>query len=284
MILVHIYFIHIYVLIIKSWLLFVQCSYRRVPISKEVIKSAERVFAVLELFRNQQSALTATEICKYLKYPKSSADALLKSLVTLGYLTMDPSTVRYFPSLRVAKLGDWLPNMLLGGGDTLNMLNELHNLTGETVTLSMPNELSMQFITAIAGTFPMSLSINEGLTVPIFATAVGIAHLATRSDQEIDKLVKRSNRQAVLSEHRVDIDELNAEIETTRANGYALAYDRILTDTGAIAMALPANQLDRALVVAIGGLSSRIKTHQTQIIQKMRQAIRQLGQNDRAVS
>jgi DNA-binding IclR family transcriptional regulator len=270
LILVHIYFIHIHVL-------FSQHSYWRITISKEVIKSAERVFAVLELFRNQQSALTATEICKHLKYPKSSADALLKSLVTLGYLTMDPSTVRYFPSLRVTKLGDWLPDMLLGGGYTLSMLNELHSLTGETVTLSMPNELSMQFITAIPGTFPMSLTINEGLTVPIFATAVGIAHLATRSDPEIHKLVKQSNRQAVLSEHRVDVDELSAEIETARANGYALAYDRILTDTGAIAMALPVNQLDRALVVAIGGLSSRIKTHQTQIIQKMRQAIRQLG-------
>ena len=194
---------------------------------------------------------------------------------------MDPNTVRYFPSLQVAKLGDWLPNVLLGGGNTLNMLNELHNLTGETVTLSMPNELSMQFITAIPGTFPISLTINEGLTVPIFATAVGIAHLATRSNQEIDKLVKRSNRQAAVSDQRVNTDELSEEIETARANGYALAYDRILTDTGAIAMALPVNQLDRALVVAIGGLSSRIKTHQTQIIQKMRKAIRQLGQNDR---
>jgi len=193
---------------------------------------------------------------------------------------MDPNTVRYFPSLQVAKLGDWLPNVLLGGGNTLNMLNELHNLTGETVTLSMPNELSMQFITAIPGTFPISLTINEGLTVPIFATAVGIAHLATRSNQEIDKLVKWSNRQAAVSDQRVNTDELSEEIETARANGYALAYDRILTDTGAIAMALPVNQLDRALVVAIGGLSSRIKTHQTQIIQKMRKAIRQLGQND----
>ncbi|MAQ10706.1 MAG: hypothetical protein CMQ11_12895, partial [Gammaproteobacteria bacterium] len=171
------------------------------------------------MFRNQQSALTATEICKYLKYPKSSADALLKSLVTLGYLTMDPNTVRYFPSLQVAKLGDWLPNVLLGGGNTLNMLNELHNLTGETVTLSMPNELSMQFITAIPGTFPISLTINEGLTVPIFATAVGIAHLATRSNQEIDKLVKWSNRQAAVSDQRVNTDELSEEIETARANG-----------------------------------------------------------------
>ena len=247
---------------------------------KDVIKSADRVFGVLELFRDQQAPLTATEICKYLSYPKSSADALLKSLVSLGYLTLDSNTMRYFPSLRVTQLGEWLPRLLLGEGDTLSMLDELHKFTGETITLCMPNGLAMQFITVIPGTFPISLTIREGQTIPIFATAVGIAQLATRSTEDIQKLAQRANRRTTRTDERVDIDVLKAEIETARSNGYVEAYDRVLTDTGAIAMALPMSQLDRTLVVAVGGLSERIKTNRTQIIQKMRQAIWQLGHND----
>ena len=246
---------------------------------KEVIKSAERVFEVLELFRQQQAPLTATDICKYLGYPKSSADALLKSLVRLGYLTLNVSDVKYFPSMQVAKLGDWLPNVLLGGGDVLNMLDELHHLTGETITLSMPSGLSMQFTTVLPGTFPMSLTIREGLTVPIFDTAVGTAHLATQSDEEIEKLARRANRRSRSTEQHVDINAAMSEIEDARANGYAEAYDRVLTDTGAIAMTLPTNQLDRAAVVAVGGLSERMNANKKQIIRKMRKVLWQLGRS-----
>ena len=245
----------------------------------QVIKSAERVFAVLKLFSQQQAPLTATEICKYLGYPKSSADALLKSMVTLGYLTLNPGDVKYFPSLQVTKLGDWLPNILLGRGDTLNMLDDLHSLTGETITLSMPSGLSMQFITVLQGTFPISLTIREGLTVPIFGTAVGTAHLATQSDDEIVKLARRANRRPGNTEQHIDINAAMREIEEARANGYAEAYDRVLTDTGAIAMALPTSQLDRAAVVTVGGLSERMRASKKQIVQKMRKVLWQLGRS-----
>ena len=162
--------------------------------NNDVVKSVGRVLSVLELFRNQQVPLTATEICKHLDYPKSSADALLKSLVKLGYIALDSQTMQYFPSLRVTKLGDWLPGILFGSGQTLDMLEELSSQTQETVTLSMPNALSMQFITVIPGTFPISLTVREGFNIPIFTTAVGIAQLATRSDKDIKILAKRANR------------------------------------------------------------------------------------------
>ena len=63
-------------------------------------------------------------------------------------------------------------------------------------------------------------------------------------------------------------------IELTRAKGYCEAYDRFVPDTGAIAMALPGISSESSLVVAVGGLSDRIKKNEGKIIQEMRQAIR----------
>ena len=243
--------------------------------NNDVVKSVGRVLSVLELFRNQQVPLTATEICKHLDYPKSSADALLKSLVKLGYIALDSQTMQYFPSLRVTKLGDWLPGILFGSGQTLDMLEELSSQTQETVTLSMPNALSMQFITVIPGTFPISLTVREGFNIPIFTTAVGIAQLATRSDKDIKILAKRANRRLSQGRKRVDLASVMSEIEAARSKGYAEAYDRVLPDTGAIAMALPVSLHDRALVVAVGGLAGRIRKNEMTLIHQMRQTIRQ---------
>ena len=243
--------------------------------NNNIVKSVGRVISVLELFRNNQSPLTATEICKYLDYPKSSADALLKSLVSLGYLSLDSQTMQYFPSLRVTRLGDWLPGILFSSGQTLNMLEDLNGRTQETVSLAMPNVLSMQFITVIPGTFPISLVVREGFNVPIFTTAIGVAQLATRSDEDIEILVKRANRRLPRGQKRVDRAAVMCEIETARSRGYAVAYERVLPDTGAIAMALPTGLHDRALVVAVGGLADRIRKNQTALINQMRRTIKQ---------
>ena len=241
--------------------------------NNNVVKSAERVLSVLELFRRLQTPLTASEICNALKYPKSSGDALLKTLVSLGYVALNLQTMRYFPSLRVTKLGDWLPGMVLGDGETLEVLEELHRLTGETVTLSMPSGLNMVFLVVIQGTYPISLTIRENVAVPIFSTAVGIAQLATSSDADIEKLTKRACRGA--NKQQVDLGQLMAEIQVTRDAGYAKAYDRVIADTGAIAMALPVSQLDQTFVVAVGGLSERIKANESKITDIMRHLLRE---------
>ena len=247
--------------------------------TSNVVKSVGRVLSLLELFRKEQAPLTATEICKSLKYPKSSADALLKSMVHLGYFSLDAQTLRYFPSLRVTQLGDWLPSMLYGSGETLKMLQELHRQTGETVSLLMPNGLEMQFVTVLPGTYPISLNVQEGYSLPIFETAVGIAQLATRTDSGIEKLVKRNNRDASRIAPRIDLAILMNKIQSARSVGFAVIYDRVLNDTGAIAMALPVGLLDMAMVVGVGGLSERIKTNETDIIQIMRRVIWKLGHN-----
>ena len=242
--------------------------------SKDVVKSVGRVFSVLELFKTHQKPLTATEVCNYLDYPKSSADALLKSLVNLGYLTLDLNTTKYFSSLRVTKLGDWLPELFGASSDALQILDHIHKSLGETVTLSMPNGIHMQLITVITGTFPISLSFQQGTKLPLFTTGIGIAQLATRNDEEIAKAVKRANRRATSAQHRVNLDELMIDVEATRTKGYFEAYNRVFPDTGAIAMALPGVSSESALVVAVGGLSDRIKKNEDKIIREMRQAIR----------
>ena len=247
--------------------------------TNNVVKSVGRVLSLLELFRKEQSPMTATEICKSLKYPKSSGDALLKSMVHLGYCSLDAQTMQYFPSLRVTQLGDWLPSMLYGSGETLKMLEELHRKTKETVSLLTPNGLEMQFVTVLPGTYPISLNVKEGYSLPIFETAVGIANLATRTDKGIEKLVQRNNRNVSSIKPRIDLAILMNKIQTARSVGFAVVYARALNDTGAIAMALPVGVLDIALVVGVGGLSERIKTNETNIIQTMRSAIWKLGHN-----
>ena len=240
----------------------------------EVVKSVARVFEVLELFAQQTEPVSGTDICRQLNYPKSSANAILKSLVTLGYLAQNPDNLKYFPSLRVTYLGDWLPGLLLGTFEVKELLKELHRKTGETVTLSMQNGFQMQFIRVIPGTFPISLVLNEGFVVPIFGTAVGAAYLSTISDQEIQKLYERAFNRGLLRGQTVSLESIKADATAARKDGVARGYDRILHDTGAVAAPLKTHAHDQHLVIGVGGLSARIHHSEGEIIRNLKRVIR----------
>jgi len=247
--------------------------------SDSVVKSVGRVLEVFELMRELRQPLTGTEIARSLGYPKSSTNAILKSLVALGYLSLEQKGLTYFPSLRLAQLADWVPAVLLGSGESLNLMNDLHSATGETVTLSLQNDLSVQFLRVITGTHPISLQILEGYMAPLFGTGVGAAILSAKPDEEVHELADRANSQIRRRRDRIDSDIVIRELKRIREKGYAAAYDRLIADSGAVAMLLPESPSSPRLVVAVAGLSDRIHRTEDKIVRTMRLAINRFYTN-----
>jgi DNA-binding IclR family transcriptional regulator len=241
-----------------------------------VVKSAGRTLRVLELFAAERTPLGAAEISRRLAWPKSSTNVLLRSLASLGYLTVDPGSIEYFPSPKVASLGEWIPDTPVTGDDIPRRLEELNDRTGETVTLSMQNGFDMQFVTVLPGTFPISLNVNERIPAPIFSTAIGIALLATEPDDTIRRLVQRSNHRRGDGARRVEIAKVLAEVRATRERGHAVGYERLFPDTGAIAVAVRSKPGGRPLVIAVGGLAARVRRSEDQIAEVLRKCVGRL--------
>jgi DNA-binding IclR family transcriptional regulator len=245
---------------------------------QSLVKSATRTFEVLELFGRLRRPLTATEIGLALGYPKSSANALLRSLVALGYLSLDARSLSYFPSLALTRLGDWIPAALLGSGDAFEVMRELHERTQETVTLTVQSDLSCRFLKVLVGTHPISLNLPEGSLVPLFSTAVGTAILSQLPDSVIDDLLARANQRARRKSEHVDGRKIMRAIRATRDRGYAIVYDALIPHTGAVAMSLGVQVEGFPMAIAVGGLSERIRRHEAAIYRTMRASIaRHLG-------
>jgi DNA-binding IclR family transcriptional regulator len=239
--------------------------------SSKTVKSGARVVEILELFSHEKRPLTATDIGAALNYPKSSASQLLHTLVESGWLSLDSESMRYFPTLRVSNLGDWLPTELFGGAATDALVEELWRETQETATLSIPNGVHMEFVRVHVGTFPISLNLPAGTKVPMFGTAVGTAFLQTHSDDAIDRLYQHAAAKDALTDPERSFEDYLSEIRHARKRCYAVGYDRLLSDTGAIGVCLFAGGQSHAVVLGVGGLSSRIARSEPSISRLMRQ-------------
>jgi IclR family KDG regulon transcriptional repressor len=238
-----------------------------------VVKSAGRVFEVLELFRQVRRQLSAAEIGTALGYPKSSTNALLKTLVSLGYLVLNSRTMGYLPSLSVTQLGGWIPSVVLGSGDAFEILTEIHAGTQETVTLSVQNDLSCRFLRVIPGTFRISLRLEEGYLAPLFTTAVGNAILSQLPDDEIAALVKRANIRTKKRSERKDPARLMEDVRSVRQRGYSIYYDALSPDTGAIAVPFPSSMEGFPMAIGVGGLRDRIQRNEAAILRTLRTGV-----------
>jgi DNA-binding IclR family transcriptional regulator len=241
--------------------------------SEGLVKSAARAFDVMEVFVQQRKPLTATQLGASLGYPKSSLSVLLRSLAKQGYLSFDPDEATYFPTLRVTHLGDWLPATLLGSNVLLPMLSTLRDRTGETVTLTMSSGTYMRTLTALPGTNPIALQLEEGFLFPTFGTAVGTAYLATLEQPQITALLQQANAQAERGK-AMDAAEVFTMVENARRQGFASAYDRVVPDTGAIAIAVRPRQNSDVVVIAVAGLNHRIHRAESKIVRELKRVAR----------
>jgi DNA-binding IclR family transcriptional regulator len=230
----------------------------------DTVKSAARAFEIVDAFRSERRRLTAAQMGGLLDYPRSSLNVLMKSLVAQGYLSFDAHEQSYFPTLKVTHLGDWVPGALFNSGSVQPLLQELRNSTRETVTLTMATGFHMRCLVAIMGTHQIGLQLDEGTLFPMFGSGVGTAYLSTLADDVIAGLHRRA-KSTMPRGRLLDLAIIMDDVAATRADGICRIYNAVVPDAGAVAMPVSVAEYGETLVIAVAGLSHRIKDHEATI-------------------
>lgn len=238
-----------------------------------VVKSVGRTLALMEAFQNWKRPAGAKEVSRALGMPRSSANALLASFVTLGYLWFDPKNATYFPTLKVGLLGDWLIGSVRRDRALNAILQEISAVTGETVSIAMRAGFEMQFVTIYPSTFPVALNLTEGAVAPLFESAVGMAWLSTQDFEDIETLADSYNRQSGVVP--VVLSDLKTKMSDIAKKGASVAYAKVLPGTGAIAVPYPRPTQGQTIIIGAGGPEDRIRRSEKMIIDLIRRLVRQ---------
>lgn len=232
----------------------------RLDFRGSVVKSAARVFEVLEFFDDVQGEATIGDVSEALGYPQSSTSALLRSLVMLGYLSHNPQTRTYVTSSRVALLGNWRNTPFFQDGMVIQFVKELNAHTGEAVVLAVRNGLHAQYIyvrQALAKEVPYRIAVGTARSLVLSGT--GNAILMTMSDPEVVKLIHRINAGQTELALRVRVGDILTTLAESRAQGHVFfGNDEPITGNPAVGAGILASPLSgiaspSPLVVGIGG-------------------------------
>jgi IclR family transcriptional regulator, KDG regulon repressor len=241
--------------------------------SSTVIKTARRIFEVLEHFDEVQRPVSLKEIVAELDYPVSSASALLKSMVTMGYLDYDGYSRTYMPTMRLSSLSEWIQGALFGEGRILALARHLSREIEETISIGTQSDLYAQYIHIIPSTHPIRYHLKAGTVRPLARSGLGWLLLSARSDETIEKLVRRINAEEKNRKLRVALPELMTRIREIRRQGYVFSRHTVVAGGGIIAMLLPGMRYGRILAIGVNSTVERLETNKKRILTELRAGI-----------
>ncbi|WP_209426435.1 IclR family transcriptional regulator [Pararhodobacter sp. SW119] len=185
------------------------------------VKSAARVLELLELLSMQAEPTRFVTIVKELGYPKSSAHALLNTLVERGYVMRDKSD--HYELVAAFRDGfNWV-----GGFETLLKRHAMPIMTaardesGETLFLCVRDKnLDAKHVHKVVSTHPIRYDSGSRATVPAYASVMGRVLLAYSEPAEIDVYFARTELRQITPLTLTDEQAIRRTLESIRERGY----------------------------------------------------------------
>ena len=238
------------------------------------VKSASRAIEILEFFCKVRSPKSLSEIAQALGYPLSSTTVLLKTLIGMGYLSFDRRERVYFPTPKVASLGDWVSQALFGSTPILKAMRDVHAATGESTSIDTANDIQLQYLQIIQSIHPLRFHVDEGTLRPLTQSAVGWLLMSQMPNQTIDDIVRRTNIATKRPGESVKSAEIMERVRTIRRAGYGWAENIPFLGGATLCVLLPVTIHDRPVALGIGGALERMRQNRDRYLAVLKRAAR----------
>jgi IclR family pca regulon transcriptional regulator len=184
-------------------------------------QSVEKAFAILEVFGGERRALNLGEVAAAAGMTKSSAQRCTHTLERLGYLRRDVRVKRWVLTPRALSMAHaYLASHLLIEQATTHLI-DLNQASGESVSLSEPDETDMVFIARFPSHRRFFIHMPIGRRLPMFCTASGRAYLSALPTTEVQKILRRSSIRQFTPQTLTLPGEILERIKSAREAGYA---------------------------------------------------------------
>jgi IclR family KDG regulon transcriptional repressor len=209
-----------------------------------------RTLDILELFLEDDTALSAPDVVRLTGVPRTTAHELLATLVARDYLQRDESTNTFRLGVRLLQLG----NAYSARFDMLAVANEaareLSASIGETVSVALREGADVFYLAKVEARDNLRLPSSIGQRLPANVTGLGKVLLAYVSPQTLHVLFPEPERLPVMTERSIStLPELEAELTRVRERG--VAFEREESTPGIMCVAAPVRDSSGAVVAAI---------------------------------
>lgn len=244
-------------------------SFERSTNGSATVGSLKRGLEILDMFTVERTQIGIGEMAIHLGIHKSSASRLAATLAQCGYLRATGSQGVYHLGARLAALGAIATSQIDLVEVVLPHLQLLTNLTGETGHLAVLEGSTTKTIAITDGWHTIRMHTYVGKTNFAHCSSMGKALLSGIDDESLRQRYPSPDLET-RTEHTIStVDELLAEIERIRHDGYALDDEELEIGMRCIAAPIYAPDGTIPASISISGPSQRITPDRVEPIRRL---------------
>ena len=232
---------------------------------------------LLRMMGNYPMGAPAAAFAKESGLPFSTAYRLLNTLVSSGFAEYDAVTKLYRPGLTVFELNAKVTAARGYDGIVIPILQRLSEAINESCLFAVRDGLESLTIRTVDGP-EFRQTTDPGDRLPLHVSSMGKAILAGLPRDEASRLISEMSLE-LRTEHTVtDADELLAQVEAGRADGYV--YQREEVDLGMHAIGVPVISANQTVLGSIAIAAPLFRATQAELIDHqaaLKNAARQLA-------
>ncbi|MBS0316512.1 MAG: IclR family transcriptional regulator [Proteobacteria bacterium] len=214
------------------------------------VPALERGLNILGEFSRETQVLTAPELARRFKLPRSTVFRLLTTLENMGFIERDEGGRGYRLGLAVLRLGfEYLASLPL---NELGMpvLERLSNESRHACNLIVRDGRSIVYVARVAPPSPFVSAVSVGTRLPAHATVFGRVLLADLSLPELRELYPETRLEAFSSDTPRTVTELFDLVQQDRKRGHAISEGFFEPNISTIAA--PVHDYAGRVVAALG--------------------------------
>lgn len=220
-----------------------------------VLQSVSRVIRAVEFLAERESA-RLDEVAAEIDVHKSNALRLLATLRAHNWVAVDDTRTLYSIGPRLASIG----RAAVAGLElhkALSLAEDLRDLTGETVHVSMPHGDKMLVVGRADSPNALKVTCDVGTEDLLHSTAVGKAYLASLSDAALEELLESLDLAPITPATLSTPEALREDVASIRERHYATNLQEARRGTSALAVALRFGPFTPVLCLSITGPAER---------------------------
>lgn len=210
-----------------------------------------RLFALLEVISHQDAPFTLQTMADETGLPKPTLHRMLAQLETAGILQRDGNGRHYSTGQRLRALAE---NILLNStthGARHAILRKLVDEVGESCNLTAFSGSEVLYLDRVETAAPLRFYLHPGSRVPAHCSATGKLFLGQMSATQRRRLLTAVPLESFTPNTLTHPDALEKEIQTVRAQGFALDNEEFLPGLLCLGVLVPSPKASSNMGIAL---------------------------------
>lgn len=223
------------------------------------VTAVERVLDIIEAFQRIQRPLSLTDLAEATGIPKSSAHAIVGTLMARGYLYSLTRPRALYPTRRFFDVGRDIVDKDPFVERVMPLLERLRDTTRETVILGKRQGDAVMYLQVIESPHPIRYSARPGEFKPLHSSSIGKALLGSLKEADLRATLTDRPLPAITGSTITDTQALLCDIVESRRRGYFVTRGENVPDVWAVSAFLCVNS--ETFAVAVAGPRHRMENN-----------------------